>query len=69
MLGQVGNDRVIALCQSSQGGTTIPVDAHGCPTYNAISWMDQRAVEQAMRVREMWGAERIRTTTGWELQE
>ncbi|NLE44981.1 MAG: hypothetical protein GX620_09700 [Chloroflexi bacterium] len=58
-------DRVLALSQSSQGGTTIPVDADGCPTYNAISWMDQRAVIQADRLRDEWGDEFVRATTGW----
>ena len=66
--GQVGpGDRIVALGQSSQAGTTIPVDAEGRPTYNAISWMDERAAEHARRVEERWGAELVRTTTGWPL--
>ena len=60
-------DRIVALSQSSQAGTTIPVDAEGRPTYNAISWMDERAAEHARRVEERWGAKFIRTTTGWPL--
>jgi xylulokinase len=60
-------DRIVALCQSSQAGTTIPVDAEGQPTYNAISWMDQRAVEQAEAVKAKFGAEFIHATTGWRL--
>ncbi len=59
--------RIVALSLSSQGGTTIPVAADGHPIYNAISWMDERAREQAEHVREKWGAEFIRTTTGWPL--
>jgi xylulokinase len=67
--GQLGpDDRVLALAQSSQGGTTIPVDAAGAPLGNAISWMDTRAAEQADAVRAQVGAEFIRTTTGWPLQ-
>jgi xylulokinase len=62
------DDRVLALAQSSQGGTTIPVDAAGAPLGNAISWMDTRAGEQAEAVRAQVGAEFIRTTTGWPLQ-
>lgn len=62
------SDRVLALAQSSQGGTTIPVDVAGAPLYNAISWMDTRASEQAEVVRAQVGAEFIRTTTGWPLQ-
>jgi len=67
--GRLGpDDRVRALAQSSQGGTTIPVDAAGAPLGNAISWMDTRAAEQAAAVRAQVGAEFIRTTTGWPLQ-
>jgi sugar (pentulose or hexulose) kinase len=62
------HDHVVALALSSQGGTTIPVDAHGRPTYNAISWMDQRGDIQAARVGAALGAELIHTTTGWPLQ-
>ena len=40
------SDRVVALAQSSQGGTTIPVDASFEPTYSAISWMDGRGEEE-----------------------
>ncbi len=60
-------DRIVALCQSSQGGTTIPVDAQFRPVANAFSWMDQRAVEEAAAVQACLGAEFIRTTTGWPL--
>ncbi len=59
--------RVVALCQSSQGGTTIPVDGAGRSLANAFSWMDQCAVEEAAAVAARWGAEFIRATTGWPL--
>ncbi|MCX7707601.1 MAG: FGGY family carbohydrate kinase, partial [Anaerolineae bacterium] len=62
-----GHGRVVALCLSSQGGTTIPVDATGRALANAFSWMDQRAVEEAAAVEARWGAEFIRATTGWPL--
>jgi xylulokinase len=68
VLRQVGDGhRVVALGLSSQAGTTIPVGADGQPTYNAFSWMDHRADEQAQRVREEWGADFIYRTTGWRL--
>ncbi|MBN1581090.1 MAG: hypothetical protein JXA89_10335 [Anaerolineae bacterium] len=60
-------DRIVALSQSSQAGTTIPVDEQGSPTYSAISWMDQRAECESLRVREQFGGDSIRTTTGWAL--
>ena len=60
-------DRIIALSQASQGGTTIPVDATGAPTHNAISWMDQRGDEASERARAEIGSDTVRTTTGWPL--
>ncbi len=69
LVRQVGPEhRFVALAQSSQGGTTIPVDEAGGPIGNALSWMDQRAVAQAELVRSRYGSEFIRTTTGWDLQ-
>ncbi|PWH15428.1 MAG: hypothetical protein DDG58_11350 [Ardenticatenia bacterium] len=61
-------DHIAAISLSSQGGTTIPVDAEGRPTYNAISWMDQRGTVQAERVRMALGDAYVYTTTGWPLQ-
>jgi xylulokinase len=68
-LGQgVGpRDQIVALGQSSQAGTTIPVDRHYQPVHPAFSWMDQRAGEEAAAVAAKHGAEFIRTTTGWAL--
>ena len=60
-------DRVVALSLASQGGTTIPVDGKGRPTYRAISWMDARAGREADHLRITLGADTIRTTTGWPL--
>jgi xylulokinase len=61
------NDRIVALSQSSQGGTTIPVEAQGRPLHAAFSWMDQRAAEEAAAVEARWGADAIYRTTGWSL--
>ena len=59
--------RPIALCQSSQGGTLIPLGTDGAPIYNAISWMDQRGAELAGEVATALGADAIYRTTGWHL--
>jgi xylulokinase len=65
---QLGPDqRVLALAQSSQGGTTIPVDETGQPVCDAISWMDQRSTTQAEATAAQVGGEFIRSTTGWAL--
>ena len=70
VLSQIGSeDRIVALSQSSKAGTTIPADAKGQPVCNAISWMDERAGEQAQRVQQRWGSNFIKTTTGWMLWE
>jgi xylulokinase len=60
-------DRVMALSQASQGGTTLPVDGRGRPTHNAISWMDERANAEAERIDTCLGKEYVQTTTGWPL--
>ncbi len=61
------HQRILALAQSSQGGTTIPVDEAGRPLCAAISWMDQRTAAQAEAAPTEVGAEFIRNTTGWAL--
>ena len=48
-LGQAGirPDEITALAVSSQGETTITVDAAGRAIYPALVWLDNRAVDQA----------------------
>jgi xylulokinase len=60
-------DRIVALAQSSQAGTTIPVDSTGRPVHNAISWMDGRADAECEQIKRTYGAEAIYRTTGWVL--
>jgi xylulokinase len=68
--GRLGpGDRIVALSQSSQAGTTIPSGEDGRPLGYAINWMDERAAEQARRVEERWGSAFIKETTGWTLWE
>jgi xylulokinase len=62
-----GDARNVALAQSSQGGTTISVDAEGRPLHRALSWMDTRAHVEEQRLRADWGDEAIRTLTGWPI--
>jgi len=59
--------KVLALAQSSQGGTTVPVDAAGQPTYNAISWMDGRAQAEYEELRRQYGGGAFAHKTGWPL--
>ena len=60
----VAPDRIAALAISSQGETLIPVDAAGCPTRNAIVWLDNRAVDEAREIAGRFGVEAIYRTTG-----
>ena len=60
-------DRVLALSISAQAGTTIPMDAHGRPVCNAISWMDHRAHQQAEQVRRAIGDGKVYEVSGWQL--
>jgi xylulokinase len=60
-------DRVLALAQSSQGGTTIPTNAAGQPTANAISWMDGRTHIEKEALQQAFGAEALYHLTGWPL--
>lgn len=60
-------EQVVALAQSSQGGTTIPVGAHRRPVYNAISWMDGRAQAEQAELARAGLADTIYRRTGWPL--
>jgi len=60
---------IAALSISSQGGTTIPLDADGAPTHMAFSWMDERAGEEAQQAQANLGEGWIYRTTGWPLSE
>lgn len=60
-------DEIVALAQSSQGGTTIPVDAAGEPLCNAISWMDGRAQAEQAELARAGLADMIYRRTGWPL--
>ena len=55
---------VKALAISSQGETLIPVDKAGRPTYPAIVWLDNRAVEEANSIGRSFEIEQVYHTTG-----
>ena len=62
-------DKILALSLSTQGGTTIPVDANYQPVGNAISWMDHRANKQAEQMRNTLGESRMYEVTGWDIYD
>jgi xylulokinase len=43
--GPVAPQQIVAICCSTQGECTVPVDADGQPLMNAILWMDSRGAE------------------------
>lgn len=52
---QVDPARVAGLAVSSQGETTIAVDAAGQPLRKALVWLDNRAVKQAEALKSVLG--------------
>lgn len=59
--------KIMAISVSSQGGTTIPLDANGFPTHMAFSWMDERAGLEALDAKTTLGRDWVYLTTGWVL--
>ena len=56
--------KVDALAVDTQGETMIVLDKDGKPLMNAIIWLDNRATEQAKRMEEKFGIEKIYNLTG-----
>jgi xylulokinase len=54
-LSGVKSEDVAALAVSSQGETTITLDAHGQAIYPALVWLDNRAADQAGFLAERFG--------------
>jgi xylulokinase len=50
-------EQVIAVAVSSQGETTITLDAQGKAIYPAMVWLDNRATDQAAFLAKRFGAE------------
>lgn len=56
--------KVDALAVDTQGETMIVLDKDGAPLMNAIIWLDNRGAEQAKRMEEKFGLEKIYNLTG-----
>ncbi|MGN1073603.1 MAG: FGGY-family carbohydrate kinase [Eubacteriales bacterium] len=65
-LRETDASEIRALSLSTQGGTTVPLDAQGEPLRRAMTWMDTRAQEEERAFRGTFGAEEIYRVTGWE---
>jgi sugar (pentulose or hexulose) kinase len=60
-------DQVVALSVSTQGGSMVPVDAHGNPLSNAIVWLDRRGQAQRAHLLSRYDDEFFYRKTGFHL--
>lgn len=56
--------KVDCMSLDTQGETLIVLDKNGKPLYNAIIWLDNRAMKQVDMLNEHFGAKRIYELTG-----
>ena len=57
---------IIGISFSSQAGSIYPADENNKPLYNALTWMDRRAVKENEEIISTLSAESIRTKAGWK---
>lgn len=61
---QINKNEIVGLAIDSQGETLILLDVDGHPLYNAIVWLDGRAVNEASDISAKFGVEKIYSITG-----
>lgn len=59
--------KIEAISLSTQGASTVAVDAQGQPIGNALTWMDTRATKEAEELSSLLGHEWIYRRTGWRI--
>jgi len=64
LTGQVGSDRIAALCITHQRETFVPVDENCRPIRNAILWVDDRCRLQVEELDRRIGSDVIQDLTG-----
>jgi sugar (pentulose or hexulose) kinase len=60
-------ENVRAIGLSTQGASMVPVDSSCHPLYDVMTWMDNRAVEEADYLDRTVGADEIYKKCGWRL--
>lgn len=60
----VNMEQITAVTFTTQGETLIPIDSDGKALYPAIVWIDSRAKEEALYLRELLGEDKIYRHTG-----
>ncbi len=63
-----GGAVVSAISVSTQGISFVPVDGAGVPLCNAVSWLDMRGEEMAVRLQKAFGVQGIYAKTGIECE-
>ncbi len=59
--------RIAAISLSTQGASTVAIDAQNRPIGNALTWMDGRAVSEASEIADQIGEDYIYRNTGWRI--
>ena len=59
--------QVAAISFSTQGGSTVAVDADGRFLGNAWTWMDGRSTREADEIERQVGGDYVYRTTGWRI--
>lgn len=59
--------KIIGISFSSQAGSIYPADENNKPLYNALTWMDRRAVKEHEEVVNAFGIDFIADKAGWKL--
>ncbi|RIH66932.1 hypothetical protein D1164_00425 [Mariniphaga sediminis] len=60
----IKSEHISGVSFSSQGETFIPVDISGNPLRKAIIWLDNRSGEEAVQIKNKFGAQAIMAKTG-----
>jgi len=58
---------IAAISLSTQGASTVAIDAQNRPIGNALTWMDGRSTSEATELTEYIGEDYIYRNTGWRV--
>ncbi len=58
---------IIAISLSTQGASTVAIDAHNRPIGNALTWMDARSKAEASKLADCLGNDYVYRNTGWRM--
>ena len=64
-LSEAERAEICGISFSSQAGSIYPADENNKPLYNALTWMDRRAVAESEEMISALGFENIRSKCGW----